>query len=104
MKLPLSLVVITRDEEDHIERCLQSVPFAAETIVLDSFSSDRTVEKAKAHGAKVFQEKFIGFGPQKNRAVGLASQDWVLCLDADEALSEEARTRILELFKNGPPS
>jgi len=103
MKLPLSLVVITRDEEAHIERCLKSVPFAGEAIVLDSFSSDRTVDKAKAQGAKVYQEKFLGFGPQKSRAVALASNDWVLCLDADEALSEEAQTAILDLFKNGRP-
>lgn len=103
MKLPLSLVVITRDEEDHIGRCLASVPFADEIIVLDSFSSDKTVEKAKAHGAKVYQEKFQGFGPQKDRAVSLASHDWVLCLDADEALSEEAQKSVLDLFKNGEP-
>lgn len=103
MKLPLSLVVITRDEEDHIERCLSSVPFASEIIVLDSFSSDRTVERAKAHGAKVFQEKFLGFGPQRNRAVSLASHDWVLCLDADEALSEEAQKAVIDLFETGAP-
>lgn len=103
MKLPLSLVVITRDEEAHIERCLQSVPFAQEIIVLDSESSDRTCEIAKAQGAKVVQQKFLGFGPQKRRAVELASHDWVLSLDADEALSADAQTAIKELFKSGAP-
>lgn len=104
MKLPLSLVVITRDEEDHIERCLRSVPFASEIIVLDSFSSDKTIEISKAQGAKVYQEKFLGFGPQRNRAVALASHDWVLCLDADEALSEDAQKAIIALFKTGEPA
>jgi glycosyltransferase involved in cell wall biosynthesis len=104
MKKPLSLVVITRDEEDHIERCIKSVPFASDVVVLDSFSQDKTVERAKALGARVFQEKFLGFGPQKNRAVELANHDWVLCLDADEALSPEAQTAVSDLFASGAPS
>lgn len=103
MKLPLSLIVITRDEQANIERCLKSVSFAQEIIVLDSFSDDSTCALAKAQGAKVVQEKFLGFGPQKRRAVELASNDWVLNLDADEALSTEAQTAIIELFKNGAP-
>jgi glycosyltransferase involved in cell wall biosynthesis len=104
MKLPLSLVVITHDEEKNIERCLKSVPFAQEIVVLDSESSDRTCEIAKAHGAKVFREKFRGFGPQKRRAVELASQDWVLSLDADEALSESAQKAIVHAFQKGEPA
>jgi glycosyltransferase involved in cell wall biosynthesis len=102
-KLPLSLVVITRDEEAHIERCLKSAPFASDILVLDSQSQDRTVEIAKAHGAKVIQQQFLGFGPQKKRAVNLASHDWVLCLDADEALTDDAQKAIIDLFKNGEP-
>src|ERR1044072_6913338 len=102
MKLPISLVVITRDEEDQIERCLKAAPFAQEVILLDSGSHDRTCEIARSHGAKIYQENFRGFGPQKRRAVELATSDWILSLDADEALSEEAQRTIANLFRNGP--
>ncbi len=66
--LPLTLLVITRNEAANIARCLDSVPFAAEKIVLDSGSSDRTVEIARAHGARVVHQDWLGFGPQRNFA------------------------------------
>ncbi len=87
--LPLTLLVITRNEAANIARCLDSVPFAAEKIVLDSGSSDRTVEIARAHGARVVHQDWLGFGPQRNFATTLASHDWILSLDADEFLSAE---------------
>lgn len=61
-KLPIALTVVTKNEEQHIERCLRSVPFASDVIVLDSGSSDRTVEIAKSLGARVFVEEWRGFG------------------------------------------
>ncbi|HVO77185.1 MAG TPA: glycosyltransferase family 2 protein [Candidatus Bathyarchaeia archaeon] len=84
-----SLVVITLNEEDRIARCLESVPGAGEIVVVDSFSADRTVEIARAHGARVFQRKFTSAADQKNWAIGKAEKDWILLLDADEALSPE---------------
>jgi glycosyltransferase involved in cell wall biosynthesis len=103
MKLPLTLVVITRDEEANIERCLKSVPFASHVVVLDDDSKDKTKEIAFAFGAKVFVQKFLGFGPQKRKAVEYAETDWVLSLDADEALSDELAAEIIRRFENGPP-
>jgi glycosyltransferase involved in cell wall biosynthesis len=81
--------VITRDEERNLPRCLASARFADDVVVLDSGSTDRTVELAKAAGARVFVEPFRGHVAQKARAVELAKHDWVLCLDADEEVSPE---------------
>lgn len=97
--LPLSLVVVTLNEEKNIARCLRSVPFADEILVVDSFSTDGTVEIAQSLGAKVLQEKWRGFGPQKRFGVEAAKNDWILALDADEALSPELAGEILSLFK-----
>ncbi|WP_413561394.1 glycosyltransferase family 2 protein [Bdellovibrio sp. HCB209] len=97
-KLPISLVVIALNEEAHIERCIRSVPFADDVVVVDSFSTDRTVEIAEKAGARVFQEKWRGFGPQKAFAAEQAKNSWVLSLDADEALSPELASEIIEKF------
>lgn len=86
----MSLVIISLNEEANIERCIRSAPWVDEVIVLDSGSSDRTQEIAKSLGAKVFVEPFRGFRAQKQRATDLAKNDWILSLDADEALSEGA--------------
>lgn len=87
----LSLIVITKNEEAAIGRCLASVPCADEIIVVDSGSSDRTVEIAESLGAEVIvTPDWPGFGPQKARALAQASGDWVLSLDADEWLDPEA--------------
>lgn len=87
----LSLIVITKDEEAAIGRCLGSVPCADEIIVVDSGSSDRTVEIAEALGARVIvTSDWPGFGPQKARALAQARGDWVLSLDADEWLDPAA--------------
>lgn len=95
---PISLVVITRNAEEHITRCLKSVPFAADIVVLDSGSTDATVTIAKNLGARVYVEEWRGFGPQKRRAVELAQTDWILSLDADEALSNKALAEIQKLM------
>lgn len=99
-KLPLSLTVITKNEERNIERCLRSVPFASEVIVVDSDSTDRTVAVAQKLGAKVFVEAWRGFGAQKQFAVEKASYDWILSLDADEALSPELAEEIVSRFQS----
>lgn len=91
----LSVIVITRDEEANIAECLESVSFADEIVVLDSASTDRTREIAEAHGARVeLASDWPGFGPQKNRALGLATQEWVLSIDADERLTPDLADEI----------
>lgn len=102
-KLPLSLVVIAFNEEHNIQRCLDSVPFASEKLVVDSFSTDRTVEIANAAGARVIQEKWRGFGAQKAFATENAAFDWILSLDADEALSPELQKEIMQIFEKLNP-
>ena len=97
-KLPVSLVIITLNEEKNIERCIRSVPFAAEIVVLDSGSQDKTIDIARRLGARVFVESWRGFSKQKTRATAIATQDWVLSLDADEALSPEAQDEMVALF------
>lgn len=99
-KLPLSLVIITLNEEKNIERCIKSVPFASEIIVVDSFSKDKTAEIATGLNAKVYQNKWLGYGAQKAYAADLAINDWVLSLDADEALSSELQREIIEKFSS----
>jgi glycosyltransferase involved in cell wall biosynthesis len=87
--LPISLIVITYNEADSIGRCLDSVPFAAEKIVIDSGSTDDTVAIAQAHGARVVHQEWLGFGPQRNFGTTQAGHDWIIVLDADEFLSDE---------------
>ena len=88
-RLPLSLVVIVRNEAQLIADCLDSVPFAAEKIVIDAESTDATALIAEAHGARVVCQRWLGFGPQRNFATTLAANDWILVLDADERLSPQ---------------
>ena len=102
-KLPISLVIITLNEEAHIERCIRSALFVDDIVVVDSFSTDRTVEIANNCGARVFQEKWRGFGPQKAFAASQAKYPWVLSLDADEAISPELAEEIQKIFSNLEP-
>jgi glycosyltransferase involved in cell wall biosynthesis len=102
--LPLSLVIITRDAAQELADCLASVGFAAETIVVDSGSSDDTAAVATRAGARVIEHAWEGFGPQKNFAVGEAKHDWVLCLDADERVTPDLAASISALFGSGAPS
>ncbi|HWQ40054.1 MAG TPA: glycosyltransferase family 2 protein [Burkholderiales bacterium] len=91
----ISVVVITRNEEASIRRCLDSVSWADEVVVLDSGSTDRTVEICRERGARVsVTTDWPGFGPQKNRALDLATGEWVLSLDADEWVTAELAKEI----------
>lgn len=98
---PLTLVVTTLNNQATLERCLAAGRCADETVVLDSGSSDDTVAIAKRFGARVETRPFDGYGPQKQAAIDLASSDWVLLLDADEALSDEAVASIEALKARG---
>lgn len=99
----LSLVVIAQDEADRLGRCLDSVPWAVERIVVDSGSTDATREVARSHGARFVRADWPGHVAQKNRALGLATQPWVLSLDADEWLEPEAATAIRQAITDPPP-
>jgi glycosyltransferase involved in cell wall biosynthesis len=93
---PLSVVIITFNEELNIGRCIESVKKVAdEIIVLDSYSTDETTTIARNHGAIIYQEKFRGYIGQKNFAIQLASHNYILSLDADEALDEKLAASIL---------
>ena len=87
--LPLTLAVITHNEADAIGRCLDSVPFAADKLVVDSGSDDATVAVAQAHGARVVAQDWLGFGTQRNFATTQCRYPWILVLDADEYLTPE---------------
>lgn len=95
--MQLSVIIITRNEEANIGDCLRSVAFADEVIVLDTASTDRTVDIARELGAKVhITQAWPGFGRQKNSALDLANGDWVLSLDADERVTPELRAELLQ--------
>jgi glycosyltransferase involved in cell wall biosynthesis len=99
----ISAVVITLDEERNIGRCLDSLRGVAdEVVVLDSGSRDGTERIVLERGATFVHQDWLGYGPQKNAAVERASSEWVLSLDADEALSDELRASILRLKAEGP--
>jgi glycosyltransferase involved in cell wall biosynthesis len=91
----LSAVLITRDAQAHLRECLESLRFCDEIVVLDTGSSDGTRQICEQAGVKFSQvTDWPGFGPQKNRAIALASGDWVLSIDADEVCTPELRAAI----------
>ena len=98
---PLSVVIITLNEEHNLPRCMRSVSWAPEVLVVDSGSTDRTRELAREAGARVLEHPWEGYGQQKNWALAQATQPWVLFLDADEELSAELRGE-LEAFLGNP--
>ncbi|MDO8464055.1 MAG: glycosyltransferase family 2 protein [Gallionella sp.] len=90
----LSVIIITKNEAANIRACLESVAWADEIIVVDSGSSDATVEICKGLGARLYMHDWPGFGAQKNRALGYATHDWVFSIDADERVTPELRAAI----------
>jgi len=99
----LSVIIITKDEEDRIEACLQSVyGWADEIIVLDSGSTDRTVEIVKKYTGQVFVTDWPGFGPQKQRALEKTTCEWVLSVDADEQVTPELKNEIDQCLNRNP--
>lgn len=98
----LSVVIITFNEERHLARCLDSVKeIADEIVIVDSSSTDSTVTIAKRYNAKIVDQPFMGYGQQKNFANAQASNDWILSLDADEALTPEL-VKSLQQIKSAP--
>ena len=100
--MKLSVIIITKNEADNIQACLDSVRFANEWIIVDSGSTDGTVERARTAGATVIETAdWPGFGPQKNRALDAAQGEWILSLDADERIPDALRDEILAVI-NAP--
>lgn len=98
--MPLSVVLITFNEEKSIERCLKSVlDVADEIVVVDSYSSDHTTDICQKYGARVLSCEFLGYGAQKRFAVAQATFNHILCIDADEELSETLKQSVLEVKK-----
>lgn len=103
MSIKISAVIITHNEAENIQLCLSSLTDVAdEIIVVDSFSTDNTVEIAQKYGAIVFKRAFKGFSNQKNWGNGKASHSWILSMDADEQLSEQLKESILDFKKSNP--
>jgi glycosyltransferase involved in cell wall biosynthesis len=98
--MKLSVAIITHNEEANLGRTLGAVRFADEVVLVDSGSTDGTVEVARVMGAKVFVEDWKGFAAQKNSAIEKCSGEWVLTIDADEEVSAELRDSILAELKS----
>lgn len=100
--IPLSVIVITRNEEDRLADCLESVRWAREIIVVDDHSTDRTVEIARRFTDRIVQRKMEIEGVHRNFAYELATQEWILSLDADERVTPELRDEIASLLATAP--
>lgn len=100
--MKISATIITYNEEQNLPRAIESLRCCDEILVVDSGSTDRTVEIAEKFGARVLEANWRGYAGQKNYASDMASFDWVLSIDADEALSEDLEGGIWQLKKNGP--
>jgi glycosyltransferase involved in cell wall biosynthesis len=98
----ISATIITCNEERRIARTIESLRCCDEIVVVDSGSTDRTVEIAQQLGARVIESAWPGYAKQKNLASAQAANDWILSLDADEALSEALEAEIWQLRKKGP--
>ncbi|MCW5964044.1 MAG: glycosyltransferase family 2 protein, partial [Bryobacterales bacterium] len=100
--MQISATIIAFNEERNIARAIESLRCCEEILVVDSGSTDRTCEIARLHGARVVEAAWLGYAAQKNHAASLASHDWILSIDADEALSEALEGEIWKLKKQGP--
>lgn len=98
----ISATIITRNEERNLPRAIESLRCCDEILVVDSGSTDRTVEIAERYGARVLEANWRGYAGQKNYASDQAAHDWILSIDADEALSEDLEGEIWALKKRGP--
>lgn len=97
----LSVVILTRNEEKKIEKCILSIrEIADEIILIDAFSKDKTVEIAERLNCKVFERNFTNFSDQRNFAIDMAKGDWVLYLDADEVATDSFKSGIIQAIKN----
>ncbi len=96
----LSVTIICKDEEKNIRECLESVKWADEIIVVDSFSTDKTTEIAKQYTDKIYQEEWKGYARQREYALSKVSKEWVFPIDADERCTPELRDEIISVIKS----
>ncbi|MDA3885286.1 MAG: glycosyltransferase family 2 protein [Candidatus Delongbacteria bacterium] len=100
MNNKLSVAIITKNEENNIARCLNSVSWADEIVVVDSGSTDKTVDICEKHSCKIITTDWLGFAKTKQFAVDNCSNDWVLVLDADEEITEPLKIKIELILQN----
>ncbi|MGC9328134.1 MAG: glycosyltransferase family 2 protein [Candidatus Hinthialibacter sp.] len=98
----ITALIAAYNEEDRIGACLESVEWADEILLVDSFSTDRTVEIAREYGARILQHEFVNIAAQINWAIPQASHEWILRLDADERVSEALQQSIRDLLASHP--
>jgi glycosyltransferase involved in cell wall biosynthesis len=101
-RAPLTAIIPTFNEEATLRDCLESVRFADEILVVDSFSTDATVRIAREFGARVLQHEYVYSARQKNWAIPQAAHAWVLLVDSDERVTSRLRDEILGLLESGP--
>jgi len=100
MKNSITAILITLNEEENIEKCLQSIAWVNEIIIVDSGSTDRTEEISKKYTNNFFYSEWDGFGRQKQKALDKSTSDWVLSIDADEVITEELRDEIIKIISS----
>ena len=95
----LSVIITTFNEASNIEACLESVKWADEIIIVDSYSTDETVSISQQYTSKIFQRKYLGPADQKNWAIPQATHQWILILDADERVSLSLKDEIITILQ-----
>jgi glycosyltransferase involved in cell wall biosynthesis len=98
----ITATIVTLNEERNLPRALESLTCVDDVVVVDSGSTDRTVEIASAYGARVIEQQWLGYAAQKNFAAAAAANDWILAIDADESLSELLQAEIMALRQTDP--
>ena len=96
-KLPV--VIVAKNESANIYDCVKSAAFADEILVVDSGSTDQTINLAKSAGARILKKKWMGYGPQQNIAINASKGDWIFSLDADERISAKLANEIIQAIK-----
>ena len=98
----VTALILTRNEEANLDECLRSLDWVQERLVVDSYSTDRTLEIAETHGARMLQRAFTSHADQKNWAIPQAAHPWILSVDADERATPALRDEILQLLQEDP--
>lgn len=101
-RLPLSVIITTYNEEINVAECIESVSWADEILLVDSFSTDQTVEIARRYPIKILQREYFGSAAQKNWAIDRVEHDWVLIIDADERVPEPLAREVLSVLATVP--
>jgi glycosyltransferase involved in cell wall biosynthesis len=99
--VPLSVIILTKNEERLIGRCIDSVRWADEVLVIDSLSNDRTIQIAQARGARVYEQQWLGWPRQRNKATSIARNDWVFFVEADEIVTSELADNVRRILDSG---